>query len=299
MDRIHIRGLRHSAFYSPLLMTMAGGFLRDEGVDATYDVAGPGKGVPEGIRDGTVQLAQSAVSTSFAPLERGETVPYVHFAQINQRDGFFLAGRRPEPGFTWDRLTGTNVLVDHFFQPLAMFRYALHREGVDINGVNLVDAGDVVAMDRAFRAGEGDYVHQQGPAPQQLEKDGVGHVVASVGAAIGPVAFSSLCASREWLQTAAARAFMRAYRRARAFAQSAPAEEIAAAEAHFFPAIDRAVLARTIGDYQKLGCWTGSVRIDPGSYEVALDVFDYSGLISRRFGYDEVICAPPGEDDNR
>ena len=39
---------------------------------------------------------------------------------------------------------------------------------------------------RAFRKGEGDYIHQQGPAPQQLEHDKVGHVVASVGEAIGP-----------------------------------------------------------------------------------------------------------------
>ena len=51
-------------------------------------------------------------------------------------------------------------------------------------------------MVAAFRSGAGDYVHLQGPAPQQLEADGVGHVVASVGEAIGPVAFSSLCARR-------------------------------------------------------------------------------------------------------
>jgi hypothetical protein len=36
-------------------------------------------------------------------------------------------------------------------------------------------------MDGAFRKGEGDYIHQQGPVPQQLEHDRLGHVVASVG----------------------------------------------------------------------------------------------------------------------
>ncbi len=52
-------------------------------------------------------------------------------------------------------------------------------------------------MDAAFRAGTGDYIHQQGPSPQQLEHDGVGHVVARVGDPIGPCAFSSLAATRE------------------------------------------------------------------------------------------------------
>jgi len=294
-DKIHIRALRHSAFYSPLLMTMAGGFLKDEGIDAGYDVAAPGRTVPDGIRDGTVQLAQSAVSTSFAPLERGEAVPYMHFAQINERDGFFLAGRVAQPDFTWSALIGRTVLVDHFFQPLAMFRYALHRQRVPFDQLNVVDAGDVAAIDKAFRAGQGDYVHQQGPAPQQLEKEGIGHVVASVGAAVGPVAFSSLCASPEWLSTATAHAFMRAYRRARAYAQTAPAVEIAAAEAHFFPGIDRDVLVRTIGDYQKLECWRGDVGISRTSFDALLDVFAHSGKIGRRFGYHEVICPPPGD----
>ena len=75
---------------------------------------------------------------------------------------------------------------------------------------------------RSARA-TGDYIHQQGPAPQQLEHDGVGHVVASVGEAIGPVAFSSLAATRDWLRTDAAHRFMRAYRKARAWLLATPA----------------------------------------------------------------------------
>jgi len=53
----------------------------------------------------------------------------------------------------------------------------------------------------AFRKDDGDYIHQQGPSLQQLEHDRVGHVVASVGETIGPVAFSSLAATRDWLRT--------------------------------------------------------------------------------------------------
>ena len=34
----------------------------------------------------------------------------VHFAQINQRDGFFLVGREPEPAFAWKNLEGRTLL---------------------------------------------------------------------------------------------------------------------------------------------------------------------------------------------
>ena len=293
MTQINIMAMRHSAFYSPLLMTISGGFLQDEGLEPHYEVATPKNPVNDAIRSGKVHLSQSAVATSFETLEKGGTCDIIHFAQINERDGFFVAGRHPQADFQWENLQGKEVLVDHLFQPIAMFRYALHKQGVNESQVKIIDVGDVEAIDRAFRQGQGDYVHQQGPAPQQLEKDGIGHVVAAVGDAVGPVAFSSLCASREWLQSDMALTFMRAYRAARQYVIDAPAEEIAHKEADFFPGIDQDVLSSTIATYQKLGCWSPDPGISQRAYNNLLDVFLYSGLISQRYPYDACVISPP------
>lgn len=295
MTQINIMALRHSVFYTPLLMSIAGGFLRDEGLEPEYRQATPEHTVPDSIHDGSCHVAQSAVATSFSELENGKRPDIVHFAQINARDGFFIAAREPDPAFNWNKLTGSKVLVDHFFQPLAMLKFALHREGVDFNGLDVIDAGGVDDIKRAFRDGTGDYVHMQGPMPQQLEHEGLGHVVAAVGDAVGPVAFSSLCATREWLDSDMAKAFMRAYRKALSYAIDAPAEEIAAREyeAGFFPGIDITVLARTVSDYQALGCWEHDPMITQASYQNLLDVFRYSGVITQRYAYDEVIVLPP------
>jgi len=207
-------------------------------------------------------------------------------------DGFFLTGRAPDPGFAWDKLRGKRVLVDHGGQPLAMFKYACHKRGLDFAAIQAVNVPSD-QMDGAFRRGEGDYIHQQGPAPQQLEHDRVGHVVASVGQAIGPLAFSSLAATHAWLQTDMARGFMRAYRKARAWLLATPAADVAKAEASFFPEIDPAVLTATIGYYQKLGCWSPHVEITRPAFEVALDVFEYSKLITKRHRYEDVVAPPP------
>ena len=115
------------------------------------------------------------------------------------------------------------MLVDHGGQPLAMFKYACHRRGPRLRGDQGRQRARATRWTRRSASGEGDYIHQQGPAPQQLEHDGVGHVVASVGEAIGPCAFSSLAATREWLGTDAAKRFMRAYRKARAWLLATPA----------------------------------------------------------------------------
>ena len=295
MAKIRIMFSRFSAFYSPLIATEAGGFLETEGLSAEFSIAGPGRVPRAGLADGSLDLIQSAPSASWGPLERGERSDIVHFAQINQRDGFFIAGRRADPDFGWDKLAGARVLADHGGQPLAMLKYALHKQGVDYARLQSIDAGGPDAMTLAFRQGEADYVHLQGPAPQQLEQDGVGHVLASVGAAIGPVAFSSLCATRRWLATDAASAFARAFAKSRSWVATGQADAIARAEAPFFPDLDEAVLARTIEAYQRLGPWQGGLEIPHAAYEVALDVFLHSGLITRRHPYDAVVVPPPVE----
>jgi len=291
-DEINIQFTRFSAFYSPVIATIAGGFLVEEGLQPRHSVAPAGKSAIEGVVAGAVHVCQSAPSQGFGPLEKGQAPPAVHFAQINEMDGFFLTGRAAEPGFTWDRLRGKRVLVDHGGQPLAMFKYACHRRGLDYAAIQSIDVPSG-KMDEAFRKGEGDYIHQQGPAPQQLEHDRVGHVVASVGQAIGLVAFSSVAATRAWLATDMARRFMRAYVKARQWLLATPAARVAEAEASFFPDIDRAVLAATIAYYQKLGCWTPHVEITRPAFEATLDVFQHAGLITKRHRYEDVVAAPP------
>jgi NitT/TauT family transport system substrate-binding protein len=292
-QEISIQFTRFSAFYSPLIATMAGGFLEQEGLRGKHSVAKPGTSAIAGLVDRSVHVAQSAPSQGFGPLEQGKQPPVMHFAQINEMDGFFLLGRKPEPQFSWEGLKGKKLVVDHGAQPMAMFKYACHKRGLNVKDAVLVDAGTTEQMIEAFKKGEGDYVHLQGPGPQQLEHGGAGHIVAALGPAIGPCAFSSLAATREWLATDTARAFMRAYRKARAWLLATPAAEVAKAEASFFPDVDPAALTKTIATYQKLGNWTPHVEITRPAWEATVDIFLHSGLIKKRHRYEDVIAPPP------
>ena len=292
-QEIRIEFTRFSAFYSPLIATFAGGFLQQEGLAPKHSVSAPGKSAIASLADGSAHVGQSAPSQAFGPLEQGKRPPAVHFAQINERDGFFLAGRQPDKGFSWSSLRGKKVIVDHGGQPLAMFKYACFKKGVDVEDLNLIDAGSTEQMIAAFRKGEGDYVHLQGPGPQQLEHDGVSHIVAALADASGACAFSSLAATREWLAGDMAKAFTRAYRKARAWLLATPAAEVAKAEAPFFRDIDLAVLTNTIATYQKLGNWTPHVEITKPAFEATLDIFQHAGLITKRHAFADVVVPPP------
>lgn len=294
MTRIEIQFTLFSAFYSPLIATMAGGFLEEEGIEAAWSVAPPGVSAIAALEAGEAQVIQSAPSQAFTSLGRGETPTAVHFAQINEMDGFFLVGRERDPDFSWRKLEGAEVVLFGGGQPLAMFQFACHKAGIDFDKLDVINVGGAADMDKAFRAGQGAYVQQQGPFPQQLEKDGIGHIVAQVGRQIGPNAFSSLASTREWLAKPEAEAFMRAYRKTRAYINEASASEIAKTERSYFPDIDEDVLADCIATYQQLGCWTRHVEITPAAFEVTLDVFEHFGTLKERYSYDQVCVVPPG-----
>lgn len=293
MEKLHIQFTLFSAFYSPLISTMSGGFLKAEGLDASYSVAPPGVSAIKALEDGAAQVIQSAPSQGFTSLDKGETPTAVHFAQINEMDGFFITAREADENFEWSKLEGADVVMFAGGQPLAMFKYACHKASIDFDKINAITPGGAADIDKAFRDGKGAYVQQQGPFPQQLEADGVGNVVAQVGPKIGPNAFSSLASTREWLATEQAKAFMRAYRKTRQYMIDTPAAEIAKAEKSYFPNADEAVLAKCIETYQKLGCWTPHAEITKPAFEVALDVFEHFGTLKKRYAYEQVCALPP------
>ncbi|UTW50555.1 ABC transporter substrate-binding protein [bacterium SCSIO 12827] len=292
MTKINIQFSRFSAFYTPLIATMAGGFLTDEGLEYEWSKAANNDAALQNLADGTVDVAQSAVGVSLIQLARGDQPVARHFAQINELDGFFLAGRHVDPNFQWAQLEGSDVLVDHGLQPMAMFKYACLKAGIDFDKLNVIDAGGGADMEKAFRAGTGDYIHLQGPAPQNMEYEGVGYPVAAVGKPIGPCAFSSLAATPVWLATDAAKAFTRAYTRTRVWINEVPADEVARKVAEFFPETHASVLAECIATYQGLGNWVPRVEITEASLAVAQDVFQFAGHIKAHYPYD-VLCAHP------
>ena len=74
MANIKIEFSRFSAFYSPLILTMASGFLKREGFEPRYSISKPGKSAVESLLDGSVHVVQSAPSQTFASLEKGEKI---------------------------------------------------------------------------------------------------------------------------------------------------------------------------------------------------------------------------------
>jgi NitT/TauT family transport system substrate-binding protein len=292
---INLMATRHSAFYSPFICCIAGGFLEKEGLEGHYHLMPAGTTTVAEVAAGRMDVGQSAVSGSWGALEKGDKPLVAHFAQINRYDGFIIAAREPDTAFQWSKLNGKKFLHVHGGQPEAMLRFALHREGIDLNDLERIESKGGEQMLQQWLAGEGDYFHEQGAWPQHLEHTGKGHIVAAVGPSIGPVAFSSVVCRWDWTGSDEAKRFAAAYRASRHWVNTADPMEVAKAEASYFPDMAVEAIAAAVAFYQKLDNWGGDIAIDPKHYETALDVFAHSKLITKRHAYNDVVIAPPTE----
>src|ERR1700733_13616778 len=96
MAHINIEFTLFSAFYSPLISVMSGGFLKAEGLEADWTVSPPGVSAVKALEEGRAEVFHSAPRQPYTPLPKGQPPTATHFAQINEMDGFFITGRAPD-----------------------------------------------------------------------------------------------------------------------------------------------------------------------------------------------------------
>jgi NitT/TauT family transport system substrate-binding protein len=165
LEKIRIQFTLFSAFYSPLISAMSGGFLKAEGLDPEWSVAKPGVSALAALDDGSAHVVQSALSQGFTTLNKGETNTALHFAQINEMDGFFLTGRERDPDFSWKKLEGAELVMFKGGQPLDMFRYACHKAGIDFSKIRAIGLGSAAETTRRSAKAAGSTSSSRAPTP--------------------------------------------------------------------------------------------------------------------------------------
>jgi NitT/TauT family transport system substrate-binding protein len=281
-----------SVFYTPIYVSVAGGFLEREGLDVTFSTCPPEFSHPlSALNYDAADIAQSGIMRSIIASDWGaETVP-LHFAKINSRDGFFILGSRPQT-FSWESLRGARVIpVGFSVMPWASFQYALRRHGIETSELDLLTGLSLDDAVAAFREGDAEYIHVAEPVVEQLIADGVGHLLAALGPENGHLAYSSFAATHSFLESRAdtAARFTLGFARALQWLSSSAPADAAEAVAEFFPGTSKEVLAASIGRYKEQDQWPASPVLGQPEYESLHDVLLAAGLCQERQPYSKVV----------
>jgi len=280
-----------SIFYAPQFVALYGGHFAGEDLDVEVRTAGGGTTTTGALIDGHAEIALGGIMRSLDVADRGG--PWLpHFAQVNQRNGFFLLSRAPRPTFTWADLVGTTIVsFAEAPTPWQCMLTVLRRHGVDPATVRIERTRPLAEALAAFRDGHGDFFETGQPLTEQLIAEGAAHLVASMGDATGPVPFSSYMTTGRFLGEGrdVLLRFTRALARAQRWMAGVDGKQIADVIAPAFPNIASDVRHRAVARYLGQDTWARDPMLDRPGYEYLQAILLDGGFITRPHRYEDLI----------
>ena len=281
----------HSVFYAPQFVAIHRGFFAGEGLDVTAEAAGGGRTTVSALLDGSIDIGLGGIMRSLDLADRdGRLLP--HFAEVNSRNGFFLLAREPREHFAWSDLEGREVIsFAEAPTPWQCMLTVLRKNGVDPARVRITRDLPTAQAVAAFRAGRGDFLEQGQTVTEELLAEGAAFLVASMGAATGPVPFSSFMTTPAFLaaERPVLERFTRAVYRTQRWMAVATARHIAAAIAPAFPDIDPVIREKAVDRYLRQTTWARDPLVRRPGYEYLQRILLDGGFIKKTHRYEDLV----------
>jgi len=182
-NKIRIAEVTHSIFYTPQYVAISEGFFKDEGLDVELILTPGADKVTAAVLSGDVEIGFCGPEATIYVYQSGEKDYLQTFAQLTKKDGSFLVSRSKIDNFTVEDLIGKTIVGGRKGgMPEMTFEWALRSNGIDpTKDVDIDTSIAFAAMQGAFIGGTGDFVTLFEPNASDVEKQGLGYVVASVG----------------------------------------------------------------------------------------------------------------------
>ena len=183
LQTVRLNEVVRSVFYAPMYVAISEGFFEEEGLEIDLSTGQGADKTMQQLLSGNADIGFSGPEQVVYIYNQGREDSPVVFAQLTQRDGSFLVGREEEEDFNWESLKGKELIGGRpGGVPEMALEYVLKNNGVDPNkDVNMVTNIDFTATSGAFKSGTGEYVALFEPTATMLEREGSGHIVASIG----------------------------------------------------------------------------------------------------------------------
>lgn len=270
----------HSIFYAAQYVAINEGYFADEGLEIELVNAGGADKVMTSVLTGAADIGfAGAEACVYVYLQGKEDYPKV-FAQLTQCDGSFLVGREKTEDFDWQSLKGSTILPGRKGgMPYMTLLYALNKNGLEVGkDVFFNDTIQFNAMTGAFLSGEGDYVTVFEPSATDIEMQGKGYIMASVGEAGGEVPYTTYFAQQGYDEEILQK-FTNAIAKGQQFVAEKSAAEIAEAIAPSFPETDLTVIEKVVQNYKDIGAFSYTPVMNKAAFDRIIDIVKNAGEI--------------------
>jgi NitT/TauT family transport system substrate-binding protein len=274
--KIRYNEVVRSTLYTPAYVAMAKGYFTDAGLDVAMTTANGGDKSIAALVSGAADIALIGPETAIYVQTSDSPTKVRMFCGLTSTDGFMLLGRDKVDRFDWKMLKGKDVLgFRPGSTPLLFLEAAMRKNGIDPQtDVKLINNIGVPARVGAWLAGQGQFGIFIEPDAAQLEMDGKGYFMASVGETVGFADYTAFMATEKYIHDnpAVIQDWTDAIAKGMKWSASAPAAEIAAVLKDYFPGVNPQALVAAAQRYQRLKIWKTTPAIDPGAMDTFQDI---------------------------
>ena len=293
MQKITLAEVTHSIFYAPQYVAIEQGYFEEVGIDVELILTSGADKVTAAVLSKDADIGFCGSEGTIYVYNGGEKDYLKTFAQLTQKDGSFLVSREKIKDFKLEDLEGKTVLGGHAGgMPEMTLEYALKQNGIDPKkDVEIDTSVDFAAMGGAFIGGQGDFVTLFEPNALEIEKEGYGYVVASIGELGGVVPYTSYSARISFIEEnkELINNFTKAIQKGIDYVHNHTDEEVAKAIINQFPDTSLEDIAKVVKRYRDIDAWPKTTDFSEDSFNHLQDIMIDNGAIDKKVPYDKLI----------
>ena len=291
--KLTVSEVTHSIFYAPMYSAINNGYFEDVGIDIELVNAGGADKVMTALLTGGADIGFAGPEAVIYVAAQGkEDYPKV-FAQLTACDGSFLVGREKVENFDWQSLKGSTILPGRKGGiPYMTLEYCLNQNGLEVGKDVFFDESiSFNAMTGAFVAGTGDYVTVFEPGATDLELQGKGYILASLGEEGGKVPYTTYFANSQLLanNSGLVQRFTDAIYKGQQFVKNSSAADIARAIALSFPDTDIKIIESVVQRYKDIGAYSDSGIMLKEDFDRLCAILENAGELSAPVEFEAIV----------
>ena len=289
LKKVKVAEVAHSIFYAPQYVAHKLGYFEEEGLDVEIILTSGADKVTSAVLSGDVNIGFCGSEATIYVYNEGEKDYLINFAALTKRDGSFLVSREKYDNFTLGDLKGKKIIGGRKGgMPEMTLEWALKENGIDPKSDVKIDTSIAfAAMSGAFIGGEGDFVSLFEPNALEIEKNGYGYVVASIGKLGGVVPYTAYNARKSYIleNPDVIEGFTRAIQKGLDYVHNNESREIAKLLEDYFPNTSIDDLEKLVQRHKDIDSWFNSTSISEKDFNHIQEIMISAGELKSKVDY--------------
>ncbi len=290
--KIRVAEVAHSVFYIPWYIANSNGYFKEEGLDVEIILTPGADKVTSAVLSNDVEIGFCGSEATIYVYNGGEKDYLVNFAGLTKKDGSFIVSREKIDNFSLDKLKGKKIIGGRLGgMPEMTLEWTLMENGINLDDVSIDTSIAFASMGGAFIGGEGDYVSLFEPTALEIEKNGYGYVVASLGELGGNVPYTVFNARKSYIEKNpdVIKKFNKALQKGLDYTYSHSSKEIAESISTYFPDTSINDLEKIVKRYIDIDSWYKTTYIEEKDFKHVQEIMKNSKQLDKEVPFDKLV----------